>query len=162
MVKPYACVACEKVILEQAIEGVPDTGGTASLISLFSKIIAVATPAESTKDSSLEIPVNFVFPKEWAIFSAWDAEAEDAGRDFYICTQIIYPDKTPFQPPAKQRLNIEPNKRAQHVFKLAGFPIGQAGFYTVMTWIEENGESVVGPIEFKIEVEVRKEVRTAQ
>ena len=49
---------------------------------------------------------------------------------------------------------IEPAKRSQMLAQFLGFPIGQTGDYTVLTWIEENGRKVFGPIDFKLGVEV--------
>jgi hypothetical protein len=37
---------------------------------------------------------------------------------------------------------------------MQGFPIGQTGSYTVRARVEEKEQRVVGPIEFKIELEV--------
>jgi hypothetical protein len=148
MLKPYVCVACEKVIIEQSVPGIPDSAGVASLIALFSRIIVTPGPGEP-------IPSNAVAPKEWAIFSAWDCDPEDAGRSFEVCTEVLYPDKSVFGSVARQRLNIEASKRAQHVVKIMGFPIGQSGFYTVRTWIEENGAVVIQPIEFKIDLVIQ-------
>ncbi len=54
-------------------------------------------------------------------------------------------------------MNIERNKRAQVGSQMLGFPIGQVGFYTVRTWVEENQRVVVDPIEIKIELEIIKQ-----
>jgi hypothetical protein len=42
--------------------------------------------------------------------------------------------------------------------QLQGFPIGQVGFLMVRTWIEEREQQVVGPVEFKIELEIIRDV----
>ena len=154
MLKPYVCIACEKVIIDQPIEGSPPgTSGTASLIGLFSKIIAATFPGTSEFP---QIPPNAVVPKEWAIFSAWDIEPGDEKIKYIVCTQILYPDNSPFGEINRTVLKIEANKRSQNVIRIPGFPIGQTGFYSVNTWIEENEQKVFGPIEFKIEVEIMK------
>jgi hypothetical protein len=151
MLKPYLCVACERVILEMPSNfDPPDSAGVASLIGLFSKMIAI-----SIEDQV--IPANAVIPKEWAIFSAWDIESDDAGKKYNICTQILYPDGSPFGETSKIPLKLEINKRSQNVVKISGFPVGQLGFYSVQTWIEEKGMRIYGPIEFKIEFEIRKQ-----
>jgi hypothetical protein len=140
MLKPYACVACEKVILSKDNE-VP------SLISLFSKIIVTA-PAGA------EIPRNAAGPREWAVFSMWFAEPEDENRDYVLCTQLLYPDQTQFAEIHKLRVPVERNKRSQMLVQFNGFPLGQTGIYTVRTWIEEREQSVVGPIDIPIELEI--------
>jgi hypothetical protein len=150
MFKPYICVACERVILEKPSDfDSPDSEGVASLIGLFSKMIAI-------KADDQVIPANAVIPKEWAIFSAWDIESGDAGKKCNICTQIRYPDGSPFGETSKIPLKLEMHKRSQNVVKIVGFPVGQIGLYSVQTWIEENDVRVSEPVEFKIEFEIRK------
>jgi len=139
MLRPYAYVACEKVIIAK--------DDVASLIGLFSKIV-VTVPAE------LEIPRNAVTPKEWAVFSIWDTEPEDERRKYVLCTQLLYPDKSHFGETAKSPIKVEPNKRVQLLAQINGFPIGQVGEYTVRTWIEENEQRVFGPIEFGLGLEI--------
>ncbi len=142
MLRPYLCVACEKVILA--------ADGMASLIGLFSKIIITA-PGET------EIPKNAVAPREWAVFSAWDTDPGDELKEYTFCTQMIYPDQSQFGEIAKTKMKIELNKRSQVYVQIIGFPIGQVGQYTVRTWVEENQQRVFGPIEFKIELEMTKQ-----
>lgn len=137
MLKPYVCVACEKIILAQ--------DGVASLIALFNKIIL-------TVPAGTEIPRNAVTPKDWAVFSIWDPEPGDELRTYFLCTQILYPDGTQFAEIAKVKFNIEPSKRAQMNVQIQGFPIGQAGEYKIHTWIEENNKKISDPIQFGIEV----------
>lgn len=141
MLKPYVCVACEKVILSK--------DNVASLIGLFSKIVF-------TVPGGIEIPKNAVSPKEWAVFSIWDPDPGDENRHYVLCTQVLYPDKSQFGEVIKSKINIEPNARAQMIMQFPGFPVGQLGDYTVTTWVEENETRVVGPIEFKVGVEARK------
>jgi len=101
------------------------------------------------------IPANAVVPKDWAIYSSWDNEIGDEQKEYIICTQIFYPDKSPFGVAGKNPLRIEPNKRSQNIVRLNGLPIGQTGLYTVRTWIEENEQTVVGPIEFSFALETK-------
>jgi hypothetical protein len=142
MLRPYVCVACEKVIL--ATDGVP------SLISLFNKII-ITLPGET------DIPKNAVAPKEWAVFSAWDADPGDELKEYTFCTQMLYPDQSQFGEVTKTKIKIELNRRSQVTLQIIGFPIGQLGQYTVRTWVEENQQRVLGPSEFKIELEATKQ-----
>ena len=142
MLKPYACVACEKVILAK------DNG--ASLISLFNKIVLIVP-------TGAEIPKNAVSPYQWAVFSIWDTEPGDELKQYVLCTQILYPDGTQFAEIVKQNIVIEPAKRAQMVAQFIGFPVGQLGDYTVLTWIELEGHKVFGPIDFKLGVELLRQ-----
>lgn len=141
MVTPYIFVACEKAIL--------GNDGVASLIALFTKIIA--NIPEGT-----EIPKNAVVPKDWAIFSMWNTEPGDEKRECFICTEIVYPDKTPFLILPKSKMVLEQSKKSQVGIQVQGFPIGQEGSYTVRTWIEEAQQTIAGPIEFNMEVEVKR------
>ncbi len=146
MLKTYVCAACEKVILT--------ADNVASLISLFNKIIITAPP-------EAEVPKNAVAPKEWAIFSIFDTEPGDELKEYTHFAQILYPDQSQFSEIAKSKLRIELNKRAQVNVQVPAFPIGQVGNYTVRVWIEENQRTVVGPIEFKIELEIIRQVHKA-
>lgn len=143
MLKPYVCVACEKVVIAKE-------GDVPSLIGLISRII-LTVPTEQ------EIPRDAVAPKEWFVFSIWDAEPGDEQRAYVLCTQVIYPDQTQFGRIVKLKIPVEPKKRSQMVIQVQGFPIGQVGLYTVRTWVEEKEQLVAGPIEFKIELEVIRE-----
>ena len=153
MLKPYVCVACEKVITDQPIEGEPPSQGVPSLISLFNKLI-LQVPADLP-----EIPKNAVAPREWAIYSAWDNEPGDELKEYFLCIQILYPDQSPFGQVNRMRINVQPKRRSQMIARVQGFPLGQSGFYTVRTWLEENKQMVGSPIEFKIELEINKQAQ---
>jgi hypothetical protein len=139
MLKPYVCVACERVIIAK--------DDVASLIGLFSKITLIVKPG-------MDIPLNAVAPKEWSIFSIWDIDPGDELKEHTLYTKFIYPDGSQFAEVSKAKMVLQSGKRAQMVVTMSGFPIGQTGDYTVATWVEENGRIVVGPIEFKLGVEI--------
>lgn len=139
MLRPYVCVACEKVIITK--DDVP------SLIGLFSKVI-LTVPAET------DFPRNAVHPKEWAVFSIWDPGPGDEHRQYTLCMQFLYPDRSQFGEINKSPIKVVPNKRSQVVFQFNGFPIGQAGEYTVRTWIEQNQLRILDPIEFGLGLEI--------
>jgi|SRR5271155_1198572 len=142
MLKPVICVACEKVIIDQQQSGV------VSLIALFDKM-SIAVPREAP-----EIPPNAVAPREWSIFSKWETDPDDAGKEFTVCTQMFYPDKTPFGDQGRTALTAEANKKAQAIVKIFGFPLGQTGMYTIRSWIEANGKMIGPSIEFRLELEI--------
>jgi hypothetical protein len=142
MIKPYVCVACEKVILAK--------DDVASLINLFSRLIL-------TVPTAAEIPPEAVIPRDWAVFSIWETEPGDELKDYMLCTQLLYPDKTQFADTAKAKFKIEPQKRAQMNLQYQAFPIGQVGEYIVRTWVEENQRQVYGPIEFGIGLEIHRQ-----
>jgi hypothetical protein len=139
MFKPYACLACEKIIFDQE--------NVASLISLFNKLIVVV-PSEA------EIPKNAIAPKEWAIYSSWDGDAGDELKENFLCTQVVYPDGSPFGEISKFKMDVALHKRAQVNAQVHGFPIGQKGSHTIRTWVEES-EKIVSPvIEFRMDLEI--------
>ena len=151
MLKPYVCVACEKVLVDQKLEDRPESGNVVSLIGLFGKI------AIAVHEGIPDIPQNAVVPKEWAIYSAWDGEPGDENKEYVICTQLFYPDRRPFGEVSKQPMKIEAKKRYQHIVRINAFPIGQIGSYVVRTWIEEHNRMVISPLEFKIDLEVNRQ-----
>jgi hypothetical protein len=135
MLRAYVCVACEKVI--------SDKSEVPSLISLFSKL-TVNVP------EGIEIPRDAATPKEWAVFTIWETEPGDEQQEYFQCTQLLYPDQSQFGDTSRTKIPVELNKRGQVTIQIIGFPIGQAGEYTVRTWVERNGERVISPIEFGI------------
>ena len=146
MFKPYACVACERIIFDQDF--------IASLISLFNSVV-VEIPVDA------EIPKNGVASKEWAVYSAWDGEPGDEGQANLLCTQIFYPDGNPFGETAKIKMGVELGKRSQIKTQIHGFPIGEPGSYIVRTWVEQNEKSASPVIEFKIDLEIKRQPKLA-
>jgi hypothetical protein len=146
MLKPYVCVACEKVIQDQAQLPAPNQVGPPSLSNLFTKLL-VEVP------NGVEIPSNAVGPKEWAIFSMWDAEPGDENKSYILCTAVSYPDGSQFGPTSKTRIPITLGQRSQMVIRALGFPLGQQGVYTVHVWLELENERVGNEIYFGIEVQ---------
>ena len=146
MLKTYACVACERVIL--AKDDVP------SLISLFTKMVVEAP-------TGVEIPPDAVAPKEWAIFSAWIGEPGDENIEYILHTQLLRPDQTQFGEVLKMKIPIERGKRSQMHVRFNAFPLGQLGNYTVHSWVETNRQRVVDPIEITLELELIRTSATA-
>src|SRR5271168_644617 len=101
MLKPFICVVCEKVIISN--------DDVASLIRLFNKI-TVFVP-----DGQEPPPSNGVVPKEWSIFAGWEYVPEDVGEEFLVCTDIHYPDGTPFGAVSKSKINLEEGKQRAHI-----------------------------------------------
>jgi hypothetical protein len=143
MLKLDFCVVCEKVIYSQE--------AIASLINLFGKI-AIVTPANQE-----EMPRNAVAPKEWAVFSRWNTEPGDELKEYFVCTQVFYPDQSPFGEVHRSKIAVEPSRPAQLNVQMVGFPIGQAGTYTAKVWVEESARPVTDAIERRIEVEIHKQ-----
>lgn len=139
---------------QPAADGDPTLQPVASLISLFNKIV-LTVPAEAP-----DFPKNTVAPKEWAIYSAWDTEPGDEQREYFLCIQMLYPDQTQFGDITRMRIIVTPiHRRSQMIARVLGFPIGQQGFYTVRTWLEEHEQIVGSPIEFKLELEVKRQTQ---
>ena len=143
MLTPSICTICEKVIFNT--ERVP------SLINVFSKITLTLQDQEITR--------NFVIPKEWAVFSSWKVEPGDEAREYFLCTQVRYPDRTPFGETNRIKIAIEPERQAQIAVQMVAFPIAQPGFYTTSIWIEENQSVVVDPIELRVELEIIRQTQ---
>src|ERR1700733_13875919 len=123
MLKPYVCVACEKVIIDQPTgPHAPGAMGPPSLINLFSKMI-VEVPSDA------EIPGNAVGPREWAIFSMWDVEPGDENKNYILCTGILYPDGHQFGDVSRTPIPLVLGQRSQMVVRIMGFPLGQPGFH---------------------------------
>ncbi len=142
MLKPYVFVVCEKVVL--------DSTGTASLISLFTQIEGQPGPPSES------IPKNAVIPLPWFVFTSWEYETEDVGKEFIQIVQIFYPDGTLFQE-QQQRFKPETGKtHYQLTLNVLGFPVGQQGIYQVKMRLEQAGTKLFESDPIKINVRVHK------
>lgn len=139
MAKPYIFVVCDKVIIEQS--------GTASLIGLFNEVHAVLPPEVQS------VPSNAIAPREWCIFTSWEKEPEDEGKEFRQVVQITYPDGKEFAKQSAIKFVFQPGKtHHQNTANALGFPIGQLGLFTVQMWLETGGSTVFGPVSIRINV----------
>jgi hypothetical protein len=139
MAKLYVFAVCDKVIQEQS--------GPASLISLFSEVHAVLPPEVES------VPSNAVVPREWFIFTSWEQQPEDKGKEYREVIELIYPDGTVFAKPIEIKFVFQPDKsHHQTAANVLGFPIGQRGVFTVKMRLETGGSIVFGPESIHINV----------
>jgi hypothetical protein len=131
----YVFAVCEKVIIDQ--NGIP------SLISLFTRV---------NFSPATDIPGNAIAPKEWSIYTSWDWEPGDEGREYKQVLQILYPDGSPFMPRQEQRFVMQPNTKHQINTPVLGFPIGQWGTYTVRMQLEHNETVIFQPSPIRLEL----------
>jgi len=136
MLKPYVFAVCEKVVI--------DSNGVASLISLFNQIEA------QIPSGAQPIPANAVVPMSWFIFTSWEHEPEDAGKEFTEIVQILYPDNSLFQ---EHPYKFKPESGKTHYqvnLGVPGFPIGQEGAYQVKMRLEQDGNKLFESASIKI------------
>lgn len=148
MPKLYVHVVCEKVILDQ------QQAGVASLIGLFGKL-RVGLPPEAP-----QAPPDALAPKEWSIYSSWDAEPADDGKEYTLCTQVLYPDKKTFGEISRLSIQFLLNHKAQGIVRIPGFPFSQEGSYAVRTWLEDNGKVIAEANEIKVDLEIIRPDKT--
>jgi len=117
---------CEKVIR--------DANSGPSLIATFQEIRAGVL-------EFVEIPVNAVVPKDWAIFALWHLSDNDVGPIYQQWTEILWPDGSQF---LKQLLEIKIEKPDWMIntVQMQGFPMGQTGKLTIRVWIEADTKPV--------------------
>lgn len=141
MPKLYIFVTCEKVIIAKDEQ--------TSLISLFN-VMNVMIPTDQTDP----IASNAVVPKEWVIFTSWEREPQDDGKEYSQIIEILYPDGTHFAKPRDFKFTIPAGKsHYQCTTNVNGFPIGQLGMYTVKMRLERNAETISGPTSIKINLQ---------
>lgn len=116
----------------------------ASLISVFHGI--VFRVSEGT-----ELPPNAVTPKEWAVFSKYNMEPEDVGKDYTSILTIHWPDGSIFTEASLQAKQPTIGGMA-FVNRLSGFPIGQDGRLRLVQRLESDGVLVAGPEELFVVV----------
>jgi hypothetical protein len=139
MPKLYIFVTCEKAIT--------DSEGLSSLIALFNEL-TVFIPEGATPP-----PPNAVVAKDWAIFSSWEMEPEDEGKEFREFFQVLYPNDTPFAQEISFPFRAVAGKKYNQVIALSkGFPIGQQGRYAVQMRLEQDGVKIFGPVVIRMDV----------
>ena len=130
--------ACEKLIV--------DKGGAHSLINVMSSIDIAISPMPGTPLE--QIPTNAVMPKEWWIFSMWEADATEVGQEFEQIYQVFWPNGDKL---LEGKLKFKPDEKAQYnSFTILGFPVGQQGRVKINTWVESKGSPITEPFTYSI------------
>lgn len=149
MLTPHVCLICEKIIFEYQATANGPIQGPPSIINLFQKISVAIAPDQAIAEDS-------IIPKDWAVYATWRADQNEDG-DYDACIQLFYPNGKAFGAVSKAGLKAEAGKRAQAIFRVLGFPIGQIGQYKVEVWLERNGTVVDGTgMEDFAEVEISR------
>jgi hypothetical protein len=106
----------------------------ASLISIFHGI--TFTLPEGT-----ERPTNAVMPKEWAIYSKWNLEPEEYGKNYTSNIKIYWPDGTLFSEATLDA--VQPTKDGMaFINRMNGFPVGQDGKLRILQTLESDGITI--------------------
>ncbi len=113
-----------------------------SLVAVFHEL-RLQFPPETV------IPPNAVIPREWSVFSKWELEEDEEGKDYTSATEIFWPDGTPF---LKTELKASPpvSNGMAFIFRFGVFPMGQIGTIRISNTLSEGGRLVSGPIETAI------------
>lgn len=125
-----------------------------SLIGVFHDI-AVKVVAES------EIPSNAVLPKEWAIYCKWELLPEEFGYQYFVVSEIYWPDGTLLSQ-SKIKSVVPAVNALAFILRNQGFPFGQSGKVKIRLWIEREHDGeiqiVYEPIELFISVRIDKDL----
>lgn len=127
MLTPLVFAVCEKVILDKA--------ENPTLIVLLNEV-HIATPPEG-----VTLPSDAVAPKEWAVFTMWNVEAEDFGAKLTQHMLIVHEDGTVFQDKTTE-INVKPNvKLATTAANIIGMPVGKPGKIITTVWLDGQREA---------------------
>jgi hypothetical protein len=120
-----------------------------SLIGVFHEI-KIQIPSNAP-----ELPNNAIVPREWAIFSKFELDPDEEGKNYSMTTQFYWPDGSEF---ANQVLvAAQPTKNGMaFISRFQGFPMGQNGTLKVIATLRRDDEVVCGPTEVGIKVIVEK------
>ena len=117
-----------------------------SLISVFDEI-KIAVPAAA------EVPQDAVIPREWCVFSRWMLAPEEEGEIYSEVIEVFWPDNTVFNRTILPA--AAPGRRGLiFVAKYTGFPMGQSGRIRIRVSIERRGQTVCGPVETDVTVQL--------
>lgn len=133
---------CEKVL--------QDARSGHSLINVFNELKIQVPP-------NTELPSDAVIPKEWAIFTKWELDAEDEGKECASVLRILWPDGKVW---AEQTLSAPPTKGVlSFMVQLQGFPFGQNGKLRVVNSLR-SGDFPISTSDMHIGVIVTKDLIT--
>jgi hypothetical protein len=137
-----ATCACERIIIDRV--------GAHSLIAIMSRIdIAITPPPDMTAN---QLPPNAIAPKEWFVFSMWEPEGGDFGKEFEQVIEVFWPNEEKI---LSGRLKLKPEANGGNQlasYSISGFPVGQQGRVKVLTWLEQQGRRVTEPFPYYISV----------
>jgi hypothetical protein len=145
--KFLALCPCDRIIF--------DKRDTPSLISIIQNVdIAFQAIGEAGQVKPEEkVPANAVVPKEWFIYSRWEASAEDVGKHFEQLWEVYWPNGDKF---TEHTIPLKPILKDDHIqhssLQLMGFPAGQEGMLKVATWLNLDGNQVSPIIDTSIRI----------
>lgn len=108
--------------------------------------IAITPPA----GASPSLPTNAVTPKEWWIFSIWEPQTDEVGKDFEQPIEVYWPSGEKF---VELKVKFKPDERVQYnSTQMLGFPVGQPGKVKILTWVELQGKRITEPFAYYITI----------
>jgi hypothetical protein len=112
---------CEKVIF--------DTDGPATLVSIFENMLYQV--------QDVPLPEKAVLPNQWAIFTQWEATAQEMGEEFTQVAIVTAPDGSEFYKLEVPFTRIEPNKATIRIrVNLRSIPIWKEGLVRVEIFLK--------------------------
>jgi hypothetical protein len=132
--KCVALLPCEKIIV--------DKEGASSLITVISNLktklqkVEAGHPAEQ-----LEIMSNAVMPMTWWIYTQWDPNQDDIGKQFEQMYQVFWPNGDKLLETSLQ-FTQEDERKKESSFYIVGLPVGQEGKVRILTWLHFEGRRV--------------------
>jgi hypothetical protein len=118
---------CEKIII--------DDQKNASLIVLLNTIAVGAK-------RDVVIPKEAIGAKEWAVFTMWQPNKSDIGKEFVQYLQMVKPDGQEFKRVEAKFTVNEADTVSQVRMNIHGFPIGLKGVFTLNMWLQHGQEKL--------------------
>lgn len=114
---------CDRVIVDL-------NNKTPSIIGVFQRMNVVI-------QAGVPLPENAISPIRWSIFSLWQHDDADSGKEFVHHTEIVGPDGSIFATTVSPYTLSEPNDLQGKVFvEVIGLPIYREGIAKVRVWLE--------------------------
>jgi hypothetical protein len=135
-----ATLACEKVVIDKA--------GAHSLIEIMSGADIAITPPPGLL--ATQLPPNAMSPKQWWIFSVWEPNTDEVGKEFEQVYAVYWPNGDKL---IDGRLTFKADDKVQYTsYTILGFPVGQEGKLKISTWIEKGGSRITDPFDYFITI----------
>ena len=130
--KFLALLPCDRVLF--------DKNGTLSLITILERIeLALQVP----EGSEITLLKNLPAPRDWFIYTRWEASPEDVGKSFNQVFQVLWPTGESFMQHVAALATVKENDLIQQsTVRMMAFPAGHNGAVKIVTWLEFDGKQV--------------------
>jgi len=143
-----ALLTCDKVII--------DRQGTHSLINVILNVSIKLQEAQAGQTpKEIQIPKSATAPTQWWVYTLWEPSQADVGRSFRQIYEVYWPSGDKLETPKLELPFVQQDdKQQQTTYSIVGFPVGQEGDVTILTWLESSeGKQITDKLTSHVRIE---------